>query len=104
MLKLTTDKQTDRQTDRQTNKQTGQKQYAPDHSIRGHKKKSTPMSEISFYTFFYKKYKRVHVCLMGILQLETKHNEFHNDFDHRCTSGNSINKKCSHHQKVIKLN
>ena len=26
-----------RQTDRQTNKQTGQKQYAPDHSIRGHK-------------------------------------------------------------------
>ena len=31
MLKLTTDKQTDRQTD----KQTGQKQYAPDHSIRG---------------------------------------------------------------------
>ena len=23
---------------RQTNKQTGQKQYAPDHSIRGHKK------------------------------------------------------------------
>ena len=25
-----------RQTDRQTNKQTGQKQYAPDHSIRGH--------------------------------------------------------------------
>ena len=34
MLKLTTDKQTDRQ----TNKQTGQKQYDPDHSIRGHKK------------------------------------------------------------------
>ena len=30
-------RQTDRQTDRQTNKQTGQKQYAPDHSIRGHK-------------------------------------------------------------------
>ena len=29
-LKLTTDKQ--------TNKQTGQKQYAPDHSVRGHKK------------------------------------------------------------------
>ena len=27
-----------RQTDRQTNNQTGQKQYAPDHSIRGHKK------------------------------------------------------------------
>ena len=27
-----------RQTNRQTNKQTGQKQYAPDHSIRGHKK------------------------------------------------------------------
>ena len=26
-----------RQTNRQTNKQTGQKQYAPDHSIRGHK-------------------------------------------------------------------
>ena len=33
MLKLTTGKQTDRQ----TNEQTGQKQYAPDHSIRGHK-------------------------------------------------------------------
>ena len=30
MLKLTTDKQ--------TNRQTGQKQYAPNHSIRGHKK------------------------------------------------------------------
>ena len=29
--------QTNRQTDRQTNKQTGQKQYAPNHSIRGHK-------------------------------------------------------------------
>ena len=29
---------TDRQTNRQKNKQTGQKQYAPDHSIRGHKK------------------------------------------------------------------
>ena len=25
------------QTDRQTDRQTGQKQYAPDHSIRGHK-------------------------------------------------------------------
>ena len=31
-------RQTNRQTDRQTDKQTGQKQYAPDHSIRGHKK------------------------------------------------------------------
>ena len=29
-----------RQTDRQTDKQTGQKQYAPDHSIRGHKNMS----------------------------------------------------------------
>ena len=27
-----------RQTNRQTDRQTGQKQYAPDHSIRGHKK------------------------------------------------------------------
>ena len=26
-----------RQTNKQTDKQTGQKQYAPDHSIRGHK-------------------------------------------------------------------
>ena len=26
-----------RQTDKQTNRQIGQKQYAPDHSIRGHK-------------------------------------------------------------------
>ena len=32
-------RQTNRQTDRQTDKQTGQKQYAPDHSIRGHKNK-----------------------------------------------------------------
>ena len=30
-------RQTDKQTDRQTDKQTGQKQYAPNHSIRGHK-------------------------------------------------------------------
>ena len=30
-------RQTDRQKDKQTDKQTGQKQYAPDHSIRGHK-------------------------------------------------------------------
>ena len=31
-------RQTDKQTNKQTNKQIGQKQYAPDHSIRGHKK------------------------------------------------------------------
>ena len=31
------DKQTDKLTNKQTDKQTGQKQYAPDHSIRGHK-------------------------------------------------------------------
>ena len=31
------DGRTDRQTNRQTDKQTGQKQYAPDHSIRGNK-------------------------------------------------------------------
>ena len=41
MLKLDankpTNRQTNKQTDRQTDKQTGQKQYAPDHSIRGHK-------------------------------------------------------------------
>ena len=37
-LKLTTDRQTDKQTNRQTDRRTGQKQYAPDHSIRGHKK------------------------------------------------------------------
>ena len=30
-------RQTNKQTDRQTDRQTGQKQYAPDHSIRGHK-------------------------------------------------------------------
>ena len=30
-------RQTNKQTNRQTDKQTGQKQYAPDHSIRGHK-------------------------------------------------------------------
>ena len=30
-------RQTDKQTDRQTDRQRGQKQYAPDHSIRGHK-------------------------------------------------------------------
>ena len=33
-----TDKETNKQTDRQTNKQTGQKQYAPNHLIQGHKK------------------------------------------------------------------
>ena len=33
-----TDKQTDRQTNRQTDRQRGQKLYASDHSIRGHKK------------------------------------------------------------------
>ena len=43
MLKLTTDKQTDRQ----TNKQTGQKQYAPDNSIGGHKKNELQSSGIS---------------------------------------------------------
>ena len=31
-------RQTDKQTDKQTNKQTGQKQYAPDHLNREHKK------------------------------------------------------------------
>ena len=31
-------RQTNRQTDKQTDRQTGQKPYAPDHSIRGHKK------------------------------------------------------------------
>ena len=36
-LKLTTDKQTNRQ----TGKLTGQKQYAPYHSIRGHKNRQT---------------------------------------------------------------
>ena len=38
-------RQTNKQTDRQTNKQTGQKQYAPDHSIRGHKKWKIPQCE-----------------------------------------------------------
>ena len=34
-----------RQPNRQTDKQTGQKQYAPDHSIRGHKnRKESPGS------------------------------------------------------------
>ena len=37
-LKLTTDRQTNKQTDKQTDRQTGQNKYAPDHSIRGHKK------------------------------------------------------------------
>ena len=32
------------QTDRQTDKQTGQKQYAPDHSIRGHENNVTCIS------------------------------------------------------------
>ena len=31
------DRQTNKQTNIQTNRQIGQKQYAPDHSIRGHK-------------------------------------------------------------------
>ena len=30
-------RQTNKQTDRQTNKQKGQKQYIPDHLMRGHK-------------------------------------------------------------------
>jgi hypothetical protein len=34
---LQTDRRTDRQTDRQTDRRTGQKLYAPDLSIRGHK-------------------------------------------------------------------
>ena len=35
-LKLTTDRQSNRQTNKQTDRQ-DKKQYAPDHSIRGHK-------------------------------------------------------------------
>ena len=38
IAKVKFDRQTNKQTDNQTDKQTGQKQYAPDHSIRGHKK------------------------------------------------------------------
>ena len=34
-------------TDKQTNKQTGQKQYTPDHSIRGHKN-SKVMAKVNF--------------------------------------------------------
>ena len=41
-------RQTNRQTDRQTNRQTGQKQYAPDHSIRGH---NYVIRIIMFYIF-----------------------------------------------------
>ena len=37
-VKVDNHRQTDKQTDKQTNRQKGQKQYAPDHSIRGHKK------------------------------------------------------------------
>ena len=43
MLKVD-NRKTDRQTNNQTNKQTGQKQYAPDHSIQGHKKKGIWLS------------------------------------------------------------
>ena len=35
-------RQTDRPTNKQTNIETGQKQYAPDHSIRGHKNLQSP--------------------------------------------------------------
>ena len=35
-----------RQTDRQTNKQTGQKQYAPDHSIRGIKRLTVTIQDM----------------------------------------------------------
>ena len=35
---------------RQTNKQTGQKQYAPDHSIRGHKN-YIPLSDYDYQAF-----------------------------------------------------
>ena len=41
-----TDRQTNKQTDRQTDRQTGQKQYAPDLSIRGHKNKSITVEYI----------------------------------------------------------
>ena len=37
-VKVFADRQTDRQTDKQTDRRTGQKLYAPDLSIRGHKK------------------------------------------------------------------
>ena len=43
-------RQTNRQTDRRTDKQTGQKQYAPDHSIRGHK--NTPLGLIVLRIYF----------------------------------------------------
>jgi hypothetical protein len=35
----------DRQTDKQTDRRTGQKLYAPDLSIRGHKKKQTKQKQ-----------------------------------------------------------
>ena len=41
-------RQIDKQTDRhlQTDRQIGQKQYAPDHSVRGHKKKCFVMTSL----------------------------------------------------------
>ena len=43
-----TDRQTNKQTDKQTDRQKGQKQYAPDHSIRGHKKDILRSSVVEF--------------------------------------------------------
>ena len=54
MLKLTTDKQTDRQ----TNKPTRQKQYAPDHSIRGHNKNVQITSKLLTQGYIYHKLRK----------------------------------------------
>ena len=43
-------KDDNRQTNKQTNKQTGQKQYAPDHSIRGHYKNSIQYT-VDYFVF-----------------------------------------------------
>ena len=61
-----------RQTNRQTNKQTGQKQYAPDHSIRGHKKSTTFNTIITFVTMHASKLcrKLVQVILIHILRID----------------------------------
>jgi hypothetical protein len=40
--------QTDRQTDKQTDRWTGQKLYAPDLSIRGHKKEEAPACPVTW--------------------------------------------------------
>ena len=69
---LTTDKQINRQTDRPRNKQTGQKQYAPDHSIRGHKYVTKGISPLVFYGDLVYKLNRKFKCEFNFVSSGSK--------------------------------